>query len=217
MSAAATTLAVAFAAAFAALGVVAVAAGRVFGDIGPTWDHAFLIVSLTMGAQLALWLDLPIPDAIGGASSRWLRLRPAREGPGGDLDRGPRASRAGTSGDEAPTSRPDLASRSSRRGISGACLLGAISGLVSIPCATPILVVVMAHVASSGASFVYGVILLLADALGHSVLILLVGSSAGRARRLVASPRLAGPGRAQRIVAGVAIATVGISVFLVRD
>lgn len=101
-------------------------------------------------------------------------------------------------------------------GLPGAFLLGGLFGVVSSPCATPILVVVLAYVASSDASPAYGALLLAAYALGHSLLILAAGASAGLARSMVRSERLANAGRALRAVAGVLIAAVGVFVFLSR-
>jgi cytochrome c biogenesis protein CcdA len=89
--------------------------------------------------------------------------------------------------------------------------------VVSTPCATPILVVVMAYVASSGASLPYGAFLLFVYALGHSVLLFAVGASAGAARTLLESPRLARAGLWLRRGAGVLIAAVGVAVFLSRS
>lgn len=100
------------------------------------------------------------------------------------------------------------------RGVPGAVGLGALFGLVSTPCATPILVVVLAYVAGSEASVAYGALLLLAYALGHSVLILVAGVSVGAARGLVESRRLAKLGAVLRVAAGVVIAAVGVVVFL---
>lgn len=71
------------------------------------------------------------------------------------------------------------------RGIIGALLLGTLFGLVSAPCAAPILVVLLTYLAGSGASVTWGGVLLLVYALGHSVLILLAGTSMGAARVLI--------------------------------
>lgn len=103
------------------------------------------------------------------------------------------------------------------RGVPGAAALGALFGVVSTPCATPILVVVMAYVASSGASLAWGAFLLFVYALGHSALLFAVGASAGAARTLLESPRLARAGRRLRQGAGVLIAAVGVWVFLSRS
>ncbi|MBK8979030.1 MAG: cytochrome c biogenesis protein CcdA [Planctomycetes bacterium] len=112
---------------------------------------------------------------------------------------------------------PNVAATPRWRGVPGALGLGALFGLVSTPCATPILVVVLAYVAGSDASVPYGALLLTAYAFGHSVLILVAGVSAGAARSLVESKRLARIGHALRIAAGIVIACVGIAVFMERS
>jgi cytochrome c biogenesis protein CcdA len=103
------------------------------------------------------------------------------------------------------------------KGVPGAAALGALFGVVSTPCATPILVVVMAYVASSGASLPYGAFLLFVYALGHSLLLFAVGASAGAARTLLESPRLVRAGHWLRVGAGGLIAAVGVWVFLSRS
>jgi cytochrome c-type biogenesis protein len=71
------------------------------------------------------------------------------------------------------------------RGFVGAFVLGLLFGIVSAPCAGPILVVLLTYLAGSGASVAWGGILLLVYALGHSVLILVAGTSMGAARKLI--------------------------------
>lgn len=71
------------------------------------------------------------------------------------------------------------------RGYLGALLLGLLFGLVSAPCAAPILIVLLTYLAGSGASVAWGALLLLLYALGHSVLILVAGTSMGAARVLL--------------------------------
>ncbi|MFC1629486.1 cytochrome c biogenesis CcdA family protein, partial [Gemmatimonadota bacterium] len=68
----------------------------------------------------------------------------------------------------------------------GAFLLGMISGLISSPCATPILAVILTYVASEG-NVLYGGALLFVYAVGHSILLLIAGVSTGAARWLVES------------------------------
>lgn len=100
------------------------------------------------------------------------------------------------------------------KGLPGAFLLGCLFGLVSTPCATPILVVVLTYIAGTGASVTYGALLLVVYALGHSLLILLAGASASLAKGLVASKGLATAGRVLRFAAGILIAAVGVYLFL---
>lgn len=60
----------------------------------------------------------------------------------------------------------------------GALLLGALFGIVSSPCATPVLVALLGLVASQG-EVAYGVSLLFVYALGHCVLMLAAGTFTG--------------------------------------
>ena len=74
-------------------------------------------------------------------------------------------------------------------GIVGAFLLGALTGVIATPCAMPVLAVVLTYVASKG-SVLYGGLLLFTYALGHSVLVLIAGSSIGIAEAMVNSKGL---------------------------
>jgi cytochrome c biogenesis protein CcdA len=96
------------------------------------------------------------------------------------------------------------------RGALGAFLLGILFGFVSTPCAGPILVVLLAYLAAHDASPVYGGLLLLAYALGHSALIVIAGTSMGIARGLIASDRFRKSVTVLKRVAGGIIAAVGV-------
>ncbi len=71
----------------------------------------------------------------------------------------------------------------------GAFLLGLLFGVVSTPCATPILAVLLVYIASRG-NLSYGALLLFLYALGHCLLILVAGTSMGLAKRIVESKGL---------------------------
>jgi cytochrome c-type biogenesis protein len=96
------------------------------------------------------------------------------------------------------------------RGALGALLLGVLFGFVSTPCAGPILIVLLAYLATQGASPLYGGGLLLAYALGHSMLIIVAGTSMGVARGLLSSERFGKWSGGLRKVAGAVIIAVGI-------
>ena len=95
------------------------------------------------------------------------------------------------------------------RGIVGALIMGLLFGVVSAPCAAPILVVLLTYLAGSGSSVAYGAFLLLVYALGHSVLILLAGTSMGIARRLIESRKVTRATDVMRRAAGGVIILVG--------
>jgi cytochrome c biogenesis protein CcdA len=96
------------------------------------------------------------------------------------------------------------------RGALGAFVLGLLFGIVSTPCAAPILVVMLTYLAGAGASVAYGGLLLLVYALGHSVLILIAGTSVGLARKLIESKRATRVSDVLRRVAGGVIVLVGV-------
>jgi len=96
------------------------------------------------------------------------------------------------------------------RGALGAFVLGLLFGVVSAPCAAPILIVLLTYLATSGSSLTYGALLLLVYGLGHSVLILVAGTSMGAARKLVESRRLTRATDVMRRAAGALVVAIGV-------
>ena len=96
------------------------------------------------------------------------------------------------------------------RGLVGALVLGLLFGLVSAPCAAPILVVLLTYLAGSGASVPYGGLLLLVYALGHSLLIVIAGTSMGAARPLIENKKMTRTTDILRKAAGAVIVLVGV-------
>jgi cytochrome c biogenesis protein CcdA len=106
---------------------------------------------------------------------------------------------------------PSLGDRAPKaRGLVGAFVLGLLFGVVSAPCAAPILVVLLTYLAGAHKSVPYGAFLLLVYALGHSVLILVAGTSVGLARKLIESRQLTRTTTWIRKAAGVVIVLVGV-------
>lgn len=64
------------------------------------------------------------------------------------------------------------------KGISGALVLGLVSGLVASQCATPVLAAILTYVMAEGA-IVYGALLLFVYALGRGVPVVLAGTFTG--------------------------------------
>ena len=95
------------------------------------------------------------------------------------------------------------------RGLLGALVLGLLFGVVSAPCAAPILVVLLTYLAGAGSSVAWGGVLLLVYALGHSVLILIAGTSMGAARQLIENKRATRALEVLRRGAGAVIVLVG--------
>src|SRR3989304_3217143 len=73
-----------------------------------------------------------------------------------------------------------------QRGILGAFLLGIFFGIVSSPCATPVLALILTFVASKG-EVAYGTSLLFVYALGHCALIFLAGTATGFVENFIQS------------------------------
>jgi len=96
-----------------------------------------------------------------------------------------------------------------REGGLGAFLLGLLFGVVSTPCAVPVLAVLLAFVANKG-NVVYGGVLLFIYALGHSILILIAGTSMGAAKTLIESRGWGKANALMQKIAGVVIILVGI-------
>jgi len=101
----------------------------------------------------------------------------------------------------------------SRKGFVGALLLGLLFGLVSLPCAGPILIALLSLVPVKGAAF--GGTLLVAYSLGHCVLILIGGTSMGLAQRIIDSSGLQQANVWCRRIAGVA--AIGVGIFLLAS
>ncbi len=95
-----------------------------------------------------------------------------------------------------------------KRGSVGAFLLGLLFGVVSTPCAVPILAVLLAFVAEKG-NVLYGGFLLFVYALGHSVLVLVAGTSVGAAKALLESKGLRTAHTVLQKAAGILIIGIG--------
>lgn len=94
-----------------------------------------------------------------------------------------------------------------QKGYIGALLLGLLFGLVSLPCAGPVLLALLAVVPLSGAAF--GAVLLVAYSLGHCGLVLAGGTSMGLVQRLADSRGWNRSADVLRRIAGVLILLVG--------
>ena len=81
-----------------------------------------------------------------------------------------------------------LVSRNKRRGYLGALLAGILGGIFSSPCATPVLVVLLAIVAGKG-SVIWGVLLLFLYSVGHGALTVFAGTSVGVVRNIARDNR----------------------------
>ena len=95
------------------------------------------------------------------------------------------------------------------KGLMGAFFLGLLTGAASSPCATPVLVVILAYV-STQADLFYGSCLLFVYALGHCALIFIAGTSVGLTESFLTSRGANSFSLYSRIVSGVILMVVGI-------
>lgn len=99
--------------------------------------------------------------------------------------------------------------RPKHAGTIGAFVLGMLFGLVSAPCAAPILVIVLTYIAAKG-NMAYGLALLWTYAVGHCLLIAVAGTSMGVAKHLIASRNFVRANLILKKAAGILIIAVGI-------
>ncbi len=99
-----------------------------------------------------------------------------------------------------------------RKGIAGAFLLGMAGGALSSPCATPVLIAILAFVAGQG-NILWGILLLAAYAVGHCTLVFLAGISVGFVRSLSASPATERMGRVLKSILGLCALAVALYLF----
>jgi cytochrome c-type biogenesis protein len=96
-----------------------------------------------------------------------------------------------------------------QRGILGAFVLGLIFGIVSSPCATPVLVLILTFVASKG-KVLYGTSLLFVYAIGHCALIFLAGIAAGFAESFIKSRGISSITSYGKKIGGSIVVSVGL-------
>ena len=96
-----------------------------------------------------------------------------------------------------------------KKALLGAFLIGLFFGIMASPCATPVLAVILTFAATKK-EIAYSGGLLLAYALGHWVLVLGAGISAGFAQRVLVSKGIGNFSTYSKRVAGVILIGVGI-------
>jgi cytochrome c biogenesis protein CcdA len=103
-------------------------------------------------------------------------------------------------------------SKSTKRGFVGAFFAGVLGGFFSSPCATPVLVVLLAMVAKEG-SLLWGVILLLLYSIGHSFLVMIAGTSVGFVHKLSSSEKYGKASKILKITMGSIIILIAFYMF----
>lgn len=105
-----------------------------------------------------------------------------------------------------------LTGKNTKKGYMGAFIAGILGGIFSSPCATPVLVVLLAIVASEG-SVIWGVFLLLLYSLGHSVLVIIAGTSIGFVQKLTSNDKYGTASKYLKIVMGCIILLIALYMF----
>ncbi|MCL1873580.1 MAG: cytochrome c biogenesis protein CcdA [Clostridiales bacterium] len=105
-----------------------------------------------------------------------------------------------------------LSGKNTRKGYIGAAIAGALAGFFCAPCATPVLVVLLAMVADT-ASLLKGAFLLIIYALGHSLLTLAAGSSIGFFGQMSRSANYKKANNAIKVLLGLVIMLLGFYMF----
>lgn len=105
-----------------------------------------------------------------------------------------------------------LLSKSTRRGYAGALIAGILGGIFSSPCATPVLIALLAIVAGKG-SVAWGMLLLLLYSIGHGVLTIFAGTSVGFVRSMTQNEKYGKASRWIKWIMGAVILLMGFYMF----
>lgn len=105
-----------------------------------------------------------------------------------------------------------LTAKNTKKGYIGSLIAGILGGIFSSPCATPVLVVLLGIVARSG-NIAWGVLLLLLYSIGHSVLVIVAGTSIGFVRKITKSQKYGRFSSALKIIMGTAILAIALYMF----
>jgi cytochrome c biogenesis protein CcdA len=105
-----------------------------------------------------------------------------------------------------------LISKNNKKGFFGALIAGILGGIFSSPCATPVLIALLAIVAGRG-SILWGILLLLLYSIGHGILAVVAGTSVGFVQRLSASDKYGKASTILKTIMGSLILLIGLYMF----
>jgi len=105
-----------------------------------------------------------------------------------------------------------LTSRKPKKGYIGAFVAGVLGGIFSSPCATPVLVVLLSIVAKEG-NIARGLLLLLLYSIGHSVLVIVAGTSIAFVTKLTSSNKYSNFSKVLKYLMGTAILLIAFYMF----
>ena len=105
-----------------------------------------------------------------------------------------------------------LISKNTKKGGIGAFIAGLLGGIFSSPCATPVLVVLLAIVSIQG-NILWGILLFVLYSIGHGVLSVIAGTSLGFVQKLAANEKYGKFSKILTIVMGFLILAMGLYMF----
>ncbi len=105
-----------------------------------------------------------------------------------------------------------LISKNTKKGYIGALIAGVLGGVFSSPCSTPVLIALLAVVASKG-SFAFGILLLLLYSFGHGILAIICGTWVGFVQKLSQSSKYGKFSSILKIIMGILMALIGFYMF----
>lgn len=106
----------------------------------------------------------------------------------------------------------NLLTKNKKRGFIGAFIAGILAGLFASPCSTPVLIVLLAIVSAKG-SLLYGILLLLLYSIGHSILVVVAGTSIGFVKKTKQSNKYEKINNGIRIILGILILLLALYMF----
>lgn len=107
-----------------------------------------------------------------------------------------------------------LTSKNTKKGYIGALIAGILGGVFSSPCSTPVLIVLLGIVARSG-NVAWGVLLLLLYSIGHSVLVLVAGTSIGFVKKITSNGKYGAFSKVLKYVMGAVILLIAFYMFYI--
>ena len=101
-----------------------------------------------------------------------------------------------------------------RKGVLGAFLVGITGALFASPCATPVLTAMLAYTTHTNFGWWAGGVLFLSYSIGHSLLLILAGTSIGFVKQFTSSKKLQTLSKVLKIVFGFIIFFFGVYLFI---
>lgn len=105
-----------------------------------------------------------------------------------------------------------LTSKNTKKGYIGAFITGILGGIFSTPCQVPVLVALLAIVAEYGI-LIWGILLLLFYAIGHSILVLFVGTSIGLVQNIIENKKFEKLSNIFKVIMGTVIMLIALYMF----